>query len=409
MKRIAYITSSFGALSHTFIRREIIELRKLGLNISLYGIRPQAAEELSTQERALENETIYLYPFRALTAITTNISFATSSPITYFKTLLTALANEETNIFQHFKLIYHFFMASCIALDMREKNVQHIHAHFMNVPASVAMYCAKLLGISFSVTNHSAGIKGLKSMTGLKSKVKEAKFICVISEYNREYMSERIYPCREKTYIVRCGINPDNYTWKTGQNLDGGAVGIKLLAVGRLVEKKGFAYLIKSTKLLKKEKINFQLSIIGDGSLRKRLAKLVSDCKLQNEIIFKQSLPHEEVEKELNKAAILVVPSIEAKTGEKEGIPVVIMEAMASGVLVIASRHSGIPEIVKDKITGLLVPEKDPLAIVEKIKLAKTNNGLVKACIANARRLISEEFNIEKIAKQKKKIFEENI
>lgn len=404
--KIAYITTSFGSLSHTFIRREVIELRNLGMDISLFGIHPDRAKELSEEDKVLERETIYLYPLKIRAIIAANAFFIANSPIKYSKTLLDAILNEEINPFRHLKLIYHFFVSPYIAMKMQRKDVRHIHAHFLNVPATIAMYCSKLLGISFSITVHSAGENGLKTMIGLRAKLREVKFICAISNYNKEYISKSIYPSREKTYVVRCGIDASAYRWKENQDITGK---VKLISIGRFVEKKGFKYLLEGARLLKKENVVFKLCMIGDGPLKPGLKKLARDYDLNEEVVFKGAVSHENVKAELGKSDILIVPSVESKTGEKEGIPVVIMEAMASGLLIIATEHAGIPEIVKNKVTGILIPEKDPPAIIEAIKLATGNNTLVKNCIANAQKLVSKEFNIKTTGRIEKKIFEKNI
>jgi len=346
MKKLAYITTSFGSLSHTFIRREVTELRRLGLDISLFGIRPDVSEKLSAEDKNLIKETIYLYPLRISAVIAANAFFFTNRPYCYFKILLEALLNEEINIFQHSKLIYHFFVSSYIAFKMRTSRIQHIHAHFLHAPSSIAMYCSKLLNIPFSITVHSAGTMGLKEMIGLKNKLREARFICTISEYNRNYICKYISSCKEKTYVVRCGIDISDYRWRGDQDKAERLKSVKLISIGRFVEKKGFKYLMEASRVLKKEKISFTLKIIGDGPAKAEVKKMSEDFNLKDDVIFKGILSHKEVKEELYKSDILIVPSVESRTGEKEGIPVVIMEAMASGVFVIATCHSGIGEIV---------------------------------------------------------------
>ncbi|MBN1468013.1 MAG: glycosyltransferase family 4 protein [Fusobacteriaceae bacterium] len=383
----------------------MFELRKLGLNIYLFGIRPEISNELLEEDKKLIEDTVYLYPLKLLRIINSNLYFVIRNPFKYFKTLFSVIFNEEKNIFQHFKLIYHFFVSSNTAKEMKKQNIEHIHAHFMNVPATIALYCSNLLGITFSVTHHSAGIGNLNEMIGLKQKIKESKFICSISNHNRDYL-DKVYSSKNKNFVVRCGIDPSEYTSKINhKNLREKNI-LSILAVGRFVEKKGFKYLIEALNLLKKEHIN--LNIIGDGPLKKELIFLSKKYKLNN-IIFKGYLSQKEIKKELDKTDIFIVPSVTSSTGEKEGLPVVIMEAMALGVPVIATKHSGIPEIVKDKETGLLVPEKDPESIKRAIKLLAKNIKLRAEIIENGNKMIMQEFNIKNIAKIKKKIFEKNL
>jgi glycosyltransferase involved in cell wall biosynthesis len=403
--KIAYITTSFGSLSHTFIRREIKELLKLGLDISLFGIRSETAKELSKKDKELIKETNYIYPLKLFKIIYSNIWFSLKKPTNYFKTLFNALFNEEINPFQHLKLIYHFFVSPYLALKIEKEKAKHIHAHFMNVPATIAMYCSRLTNIPFSITNHSAGINQLKEMIGLKQKLKKVQFVCTMSNYNKKYIN-KIYSCKQKIYIIRYGIDLKEYKGLKHKLKEKNK--IKLLAIGRLVEKKGFRYLIEAINILQKEKINLSLNLIGDGPLKKNLISSSKKYKLDN-INFNGSLSQDEIKKKLDNSDIIIVPSIVSSTGEKEGIPNVILEAMAMNVPVIATNHAGIPEIVKHKETGIIIPEKKSLAIAEAVKLFAKDNNLRKICIENGRKLVSEEFNIKKIAKFKKKIFEENI
>jgi len=403
--KIAYVTTSFGSLSHTFIRREISELKSLGVDVSLYGVRPEISKELSSKDKNLIKSTLYTYPLRPIGVLNANLWFLFNKPINYLKATITALFNEESSLWKHLILIYHFFLSSYIALDMRENKIEHIHAHFMNVSSTIAMFCSELLNLPFSITVHSAGIKSLREMTGLKQKLKESKFICSISNYNKRYIN-KIYPCKNKTYVVRApGVDPSKHYSRVNHidllNEDS----LELLAVGRLVEKKGFEYLIKAANILKKDNMHFRLNIIGEGPLKHDLERLVEELNLSNGVFLKGSCSSEKVKRAYDNADITVVPSVVSSTGEMEGIPVVIMESMILGVPVIATKHSGIPEIIKEKETGLLIPEKNPEAIARAIKRLAKDRKLRKICIENGKKLVNEEYNVKNVAKFKKKLF----
>jgi len=404
--KIAYITTSFGSLSHTFIRREIQELHKLGLDISLFGIRYDSAKELDEEGEKIVKETEYLYPLKIMPLITSNIYFIFNKPGNYFKTFFAALFNEEKNPIQHLKLIYHFFVSTGIAKNIQKKKIQHIHAHFMSVSATIAMYSSQLTSIPFSATAHTGAMLPLKGLIAVKQKIKKTRLICTISNYNKEYLN-KIYPCRQKAHVVRCGIDPEDYILKDHTKLNRKNK-IELLAVGRFVEVKGFKYLIKAARILKEDDMKFELSIIGYGKLKSKLKKLINTLNLNGFVCLKGPFSQEQIKKEIDKSDIFIIPSAVAPDGETEGIPVVIMEAMAMGIPVIATQHSGIPELVKHKETGITVPEKNPATIAEAIKLIAKDTKTRKICIENAREIISKEFNIKNIAIQKKKLFEEN-
>ena len=401
MKKIAYITTCFGSLSHTFLRREVFTLRKLAVDISLFGIRPNAAEELSADNKQLVDETIYLYPLRIPDIIRFNFYFMITKPLNYFTSFLHALFNEEKSLLNHFRLIYHFLISPFTAFHMQRKGIGHIHAHFMNVPATLAMYCARILGISFSITMHSAGIARDKKMLALRQKLMDAKFVVTTSHYGKDYIGEKMYACKGKIYVIRCGVDLKKYNFvphHTGKLI--------LISIGRFVEKKGFTYLIKAAKLLKEEGVSFIVNMVGEGPLKTEIGKQVKDFGLEHEVVFKGPLSESQVRAEFSKSHMLIVPSVESRTGDKEGVPIVIMEAMASGTFVIATEHSGIPEIVKNRITGFLVPERDPCAIAGAVKLAQNDADLTNGCIHRARTFLYKEGNIEESAKVMKKILE---
>ncbi len=411
MKKIAYLTTSFSELSHTFMRREIAELQKLNVDVFLYGVRPNISK-VDESVRNIFDETFYLYFkkkkqifFWILDVFLSNLYFLFFSPIKYFSGFFSALFNEEKKPIDHLKLIYHFFVSARIAKKMKKKKIEHIHAHFLNVPATIAFYCSKLLGVSYSITAHSAGEADLKEMIGLKMKIKNAKFIAVISDYLKKYINRVIYSCSDKTYVIRCGLDVNEYKTDKDHETIFDKDKVRLLAVGRFVEKKGFRYLVKAAKLLKDSDISFNIVFLGDGALLENCRSVADEIGVSDVVSFKGSKSPEEVKDYYENSDIVVVPSVTAKTGEMEGIPVVIMEALLMGVPTISTEHSGIPEIIINEETGLLVPEKDPEAIKDAIIRLSSDIDLRRKVIENGKKIIEENFNIKKSAEKLKKLF----
>ncbi|MBD3354824.1 glycosyltransferase, partial [Candidatus Woesearchaeota archaeon] len=346
MRKIAYLSNCFASISHTFMRREIAELRKLGVDISFYGIRPDIEKDIA--DDAVEdifNRTFYLYFKKKekilgwiLDMIWSNVYFIFSSPIKYFSGFFSALLNEEKNIKDHLKLVYHFFVSARHAKRMKKQRIEHIHAHFINVSGTIAMYCSDLLGIPYSITAHSAGEADKKEMIGLRRKIKNSKFMVVISDYLKAYLIKSVYPCRDKTYIVRCGLDTSSYQPSKGHKYLFDKNAVRLLAVGRFVEKKGFEYLVRAAKLLKDSDISFRIDFLGGGPLLKKCRRISEKFGVSDVISFKGSKSPKEVKEYYENADIVIVPSVTAATGEMEGIPVVIMEALLMGVPVISTK-----------------------------------------------------------------------
>lgn len=397
--RIAYITNCFGTQSHTFIRREIRALRNLGLDLSLYGVRRDLQNEAVDAED-LTAETHYLYPLSSSSLLSDNAFFLFRSPGHYLKGFVSAFRSPEFSLKRRAKMLYHYLAATAVARDLLEQRIDHIHAHFMNVSASLAMYAAHHSGIPFSITVHSAGTFKTPHILGVHQKLSSAQFLLMISNYNIEYFN-KIVSCREKSHVVRCGMTLTEFDFRGGSKPPSKSA--KLVAVGRFVEKKGFRYLIQACRELCERGVNFQLSLIGDGPLRQDLENEVKRLDLENIVNLTGPMSTADVRAAMAEADVVVVPSVTSASGEMEGLPVVIMEAMAIGAPVVASAHSGIPEIVRDGKTGYLTPEKDAFAIAEAVQ--KTLRHPSETMVADAYRLVSEMFNVQHVAQQRLELF----
>lgn len=393
--KIAYITNCFGTQSHTFIRREIQQLEHAGAKIALFGIRkdPKGIGEI-------QKRTTYLYPISALSLLKSNIKYFSKSPAHYIKGLVAAIISPELSLPRRAKMAYHYLAATKTADHITSANITHIHAHFMNVSASIAMYASHHSGIPYSITVHSAGTFGTPHILGIPQKIKQAQHLVMISNYNIRYF-DNISPCIHKSTVIRCGLDISKFEFSP-KRIDKQQT-IKLLAVGRFVEKKGFTHLIEAMQLALTEGMQLELNIAGDGPLKEKLQAQAAN--LGSAVKFLGQQPSIEVRKLMLASDIVVIPSVTSESGEMEGLPVVIMEAMATGRLVISTIHSGIPEIVIDKKTGYLAEEKSPQQLVDAIKNALENsneNDIIEAAYDKVR----NEFNIETIAKLRKELFE---
>ena len=405
MKKIAYITGCFGSLSHTFIRREVKEAESMGFSISLFAIRRDVARELSADDEFLVARTFYLYPLNFFKILLSHGFFFLSKPKAYFKTFSRAIFNEELNPLQHLKLIYHFLISAHKARLMAKHEVAHIHAHFMNIPTTIAMYCAGLLEIPFSFTNHTGSPRPLKEMIGLREKIKSAQFLCTISEDSLKRL-EIIYPCREKSHIVHCGVDLEHHRFSMKHASRCDPEKLRLLNIGRMVEFKGQKYAIQALEILKKNKILAELTFIGNGSLLDDLRSLAELRGLTRDVFFAGALSESQVVSYMGNYDLLIVSSIETRMGKMEGLPVVIMEALAAGLPVVASRSAGIPEIIEDQKTGLLSVPGDPESIAMAVLRMANDSALRERCIYEGRKKVENDFDIKKITKQKIKIFE---
>ena len=385
--KVAYITTSFSSLSHTFIRREIEALRVQGVEIGLFGVR---------RDRSAidwDSKTFFLYPISIKQIIFSLVKVILKKPKGFRNGLIAAVFNEELNPYQHLKLIYHFFISLPHAERMIRDGYSHIHAHFINVPATIAMYCSIISDIPFSFTCHSAGEIGLREVIGVRQKFRKASFVRLISNFLKTDLADYLKNTKN-VHVIRCGLDFSGYELR--KNTEAMPT-YKILAIGRLVEKKGFIYLIEALGVLKKEGFNFVLQIVGEGPLLGKLKSLAEERQISKDVRFLLKRTSDEVETILSLADVLVVPSVTAETGEKEGLPTVIVEAMRACTPVVASEHSGIPEIVINRETGLLVSEKDNSQLANAIKEILTNQGLKETLVRNAFFRARDDFDAKKI------------
>lgn len=404
--KIAYLTNCFGTQSHTFMRREIRALRQLGVDLALYGIRKDDASQ-AADAKDLVDETHYLYPVNTSRVLSANFHYLLRSPSRYLKGLWKAFTNPEFSLPRRAKMVAHYYLAAPVARHMASSGITHIHAQFLNVSSSIAMYAATHAQIPFSATVHSAGSFKAADTVGLHEKLQSAQFLIMISHYNVDYY-DAVTPCRHKSYVIRCGMNLEDFSFQIPANLlaptkDGKLHKIKLLGVGRFVAKKGFRYLLEMAAILQQRNVDFELRILGNGPLDDELRALADRLQLHDQVKFLGQKSIDEVRAEMAETDVVVVPSITTDTGDMEGLPVVIMEAMATGAAVVASAHAGIPEIVIPEQTGLLTEERNPESLADAVcqMIAQPSEERLK----RARKLIEEHFNISIVAQQRKDLF----
>jgi glycosyltransferase involved in cell wall biosynthesis len=267
------------------------------------------------------------------------------------------------------------------------------------------MIISKLIGISFSFTAHANDIFADQIL--LKEKIYSAKFIITISNFNKRFLN-RIIPqhnTSSKIHIVRCGIDTLKFSASKVCTVKHKPI---ILSIGRLVEKKGYPYLIKACKILVDKNIDFQCIIIGDGPQKNYLKKLIGVNHLSQFVTLAGVIFQEKIINFLNKIDIFVLPCIQSADNDMDGIPVVLMEAMAMKIPVISTHISGIPELIKNMETGLLVPPKNEKALAEGIKFLKENIDLRKKLGDAGRKWVIENYEITKNTDKLYEVYKKN-
>ncbi len=362
MIRIAYLVTRFPKLSETFVFREVLELRKQGAEVECFSIHPTLQEPLPAEARQLREETTYLWPPHPARFLAAIIKFAATKPAKFFNTLKLFWQQAPRSLSGKKRFLLHFLEGVYLAHLCVQRGVQYLHAHFANGPSSVALAASALSEIPFGFTSHAQDIYSDPLMLDLK--IARAQLPLTISQYNRDYLVEN-YAAENPAKLRVHRVAVDLAHFDRGNSFAPNEDAPLILAVGRLVPKKGFIHLIRACERLAQRGINFRCEIIGEGPERAALQQAIAASKLEDKVRLLGA--QTEVKKYLQRAEVFVMPCVRDESGDRDGIPTTLMEAMAMQVPVISTRLSGIPELVQHELTGLLTPPENIEALTQAI------------------------------------------
>lgn len=388
--KVAYIMSRFPKLSETFVLYEMLALQQQGIEVEVFPLINERAKVIHAEAKPFVARAHYL-PVFSLSILFANLYFLMKKPAAYLGMWLAVLRGTFGSLNYMAGGLGIIPKAAKFAYDMQRLGITHVHAHFANHPTVAAFVINRLTGIPFSFTAHAHDLYVDQHM--LKEKVRAAKFVVAISEYNKnlitKYAGEAM---RNKIKIVHCGV--DTRLFQPRQKSAGQAP-FTIVCVGSLEEKKGQTYLVEACKILKQRGLVFVCHLIGDGASRPALEAQISRDGLADVVKLEGGRPRDEVLKMLARADVVSLPSIRTKSGKMEGIPVALMEPLACEVPVVSTRISGIPELVEDGVTGLLVAPEDPVALANALQRLANNPELGIRLGQAGREKVLREFDLK--------------
>ena len=397
--RLAYLTSQYPAASHTFIRREIEALRGLGLQIDTFSVRAPGADETKGEADRREAEGTFYILRQAPTAfIGAHLAALFTGPVKYLRTFGQALGHRAPGARGLLLSFAHFAESVLLARELKRRKVQHLHNHFANSAATVGLLASRMLDIGWSFTMHGISETDYPAGLMLGRKIEAAKLVACVSDFGRAQGMRLVAPAHwDKMHVVRCGLPFDRLPVREPRRENART----LVCVGRLSPEKGQAGLLRAFAKLRDGHEGLQLRLVGDGPDREALDALAGELRLGDAITFAGRLSETETLAEIARSDILVLPSF------MEGLPIVLMEAMAIGVPVVASRVAGIPELVEDGAGGLLfAPSRwDELAAC--LKRLLRDKGLYDALSERGKQRVIGEFDVKNSAELLSKLFEE--
>ena len=368
--RVAYLVNYYPMVSLSFIRREIRGLEARGIEVHRFAIRPWPGTLVDDADLAEQRKTRYLLSAGAVRLIWSVLSTLVARPRRFWQAAAMTLRMAQRSDRSLVRHLAYLAEATLLRQWTAQAGIDHVHAHFSANPTDVALLCHLLGGPSYSFMVHGPEEFDRAQCLSLEEKVTRAAFVTAISNYCRSQLY-RWVPASQwsKIHIVRCALDND-FLDAAPDSIDPESK--RLVCVGRLCEQKGHLLLIEAAARLAAKKVDFELVLVGDGELRSVIEQRIVDCQLGNKARILGWATSEEVRNELRQSRALVLPSF------AEGLPVVIMEALALQRPVISTYIAGIPELIVPGKNGWLVPAGavEPLAAAMEHALASGPGSL---------------------------------
>ncbi len=384
--KILYLTTSFASLTHTFITREVDQLRRLGHRVDLLARRRPTADDTAAPECDLTG-CRYIYPVSTLKVLYGCLRLSVQRPGRMLACIRAAFASRYDSLPNRFKLLWQLAVTTTLVEDVARLDVDLIHAHLATPPGSYAMFLSLLTGIPFSFTAHAADLYRLPVANDTKLRL--AAGAVAISAYNLRHYRE-LYPVLARATIIHCGVDIDRFAFRqrtaAGQPL-------QILAVGRATQKKGFVFLLRALDILQQRGIAWQADLAGDGPLLAAHRKLAAELDLR-QLTITGPLQQPEIKRLLAAADVFVLPCVVAADGDVDGIPVALIEAMACGCPVISTRVSGIGELLDEGRAGILLDPGDPQQLATALERLIAEPDLVADLSQRGRERIERDFDL---------------
>lgn len=400
--RVAYVMSRFPKLTETFVLFEMIAVERQGVAVELFPLLRERTSTIHPEAIAFVERARYL-PFLSWSIVASQLWFLRHRPRRYLRTIGEVVRGTWGSP--------NFLVGGLAILPkvahaarlMRAAGVDHVHCHFANHPALAGYIINRLVGLPYSFTAHGSDLHVDRHM--LCEKVSAARFVVAISEDNRRVI-EKDCPGAPagRVSVIHCGVDTSVFrpaiegVAERGRTAGADEGQLEILAVGTLHEVKGQAVLVDACEELAKRGVAVRARLVGDGPDHQMLAERIAAAGLDGRVQLLGSRTRQEIAELMTSTDVLVAASVPTRTGKREGIPVVLMEAMASGVPVVASRLSGIPEIVCDGENGRLFPAGDASALADVLEQLAADRGSRERLGGAARATALREFDVDKNA-----------
>jgi colanic acid/amylovoran biosynthesis glycosyltransferase len=391
---VAVLMSRFPTVTETFILREMIEMERQSQPVRLVPMLRENPPVVHDEAKPWTSRALYT-SYLSAAILAANVRTLVRRPLQYVSLLVRLIAGTITRPATLVRTVAIFPKSVYLAQELQREGLKHIHAHYATHPATMALIVAALSGITFSFTVHAHDIQVDRSL--LRWKLRETRFVRSISDYNKRFL-ERLYPNETrggKIMVVHVGIEPSTYEESARRLVSIGSGVPKILCVAAHRPYKGLPVLIEACRILRDEGVQFHCDVVGHGPMRAELEQLIRDRNLGDVFVLAGPRPQDEVARMMAEATLFVLPSIIASDGQMEGIPVALMEAMASGRAVVSTSISGIPELVEHGTNGLLVKPGDAVELANAIRTLLADPQRAREMGVRGQQKVRAEFTIQ--------------
>ncbi len=396
--RVAYVMSRFPKLTETFILFEMLAVERQGVAIELFPLLRERTTKVHPEALPLVDRAHFL-PFLSWSIVKSQLWFLRHRPRRYLRTIGAIVRGTWASPNFLIGGLGILPKVAHAARQMGAMGVDHVHCHFANHPAMAGLIIHRLVGLPYSFTAHGSDLHVDRHM--LCEKVAAAAFVVAISEDNRQVIER---DCPEAApgliRVIHCGVDtavfrPADATSPAADGAGPDRRPLEILAIGTLHEVKGQSVLVDACRELAARGIPVRARLVGDGPDRPMLTERIAAAGLDGQVQLLGTRTRGQIAELLASTDVLVAPSVPTRSGKREGIPVVLMEAMSSGVPVVASRLSGIPEIVHDRENGRLFPAGDATALADALSELATDSDLRDRLGRAARETALRELDVD--------------
>jgi len=392
--RISYVAAGFPKLTETFILREVMEIERSGIPVSVYSVRPRPTGRLHADALPYLEKTHYASWFglphlgaflsllvrrpaglmRGFGFLAANMMDQARYPSGVAKTLL---ATPKMVLFAH---------------RMHREGTVHVHGHFANIPTTFAVFASRVLGITYSFTGHAWDIFVPVNQSALRRKIAGATFVATCTEFNTTVLKRFCRNDSDKRKIWRNyhGLDLTNYVATDARD------DRRIVAGGSLMEKKGLNVLVDAAAILRDRGVQFHIDIVGEGPERARLESAIARNNLADRVSLVGSMVHEKLVEHMRSSAMTVLPCIATRDGEMDGVPNILIESLALAVPVVSTPISGVPELVTDGETGLLAQPHDATSLADAIEKLLRDPAGARSMGSAGRKRVEAMFDLER-------------